>query len=285
MKAAVITAAFHNVVCQEEHDTIMVRARRNLGIWSHAAIAVGVVFLFTLLSGCATFQNSKEDEAQEQAEWHYEMGKGYFEANDTTHAIRELTQAIEIDADHSTAHYLLGFIYMGRRDYTRAIRHFRETLRIDPGYHFAKNNLGTVYLATERWEDAAELFQELLDETLYTTPELAHNNLGWAYFKMGRHAEALEHLRMAVFLSPEMCLADNNMAQVYEDMGNQTDAARHYRRAIEKCPRNYQEPHFRLGKLLQSQGDRNAAAHFRRCIEIQSRSDMAERCRQYLSAN
>ncbi len=255
----------------------MGRGRRAVGIW---AAVLGLLFF----TGCAMLQNP-ENEDQKQAEWHYEMGMGYFEANDTTHAIRELTRALELNPDHSQAHYLMGFIYMGRRDYTRSIHHFRETLRVDPNYYFAQNNLGTVYLAMERWEDAAELFAELLERPLYTTPELAHNNLGWAYFKMGRHAEALEHLRMAVFLSPDMCLADNNMGQVYEEMGNRSDAARYYRRAIEKCPRNYQEPHFRLGRLLQEQGDPNAAAHFRRCIEIQSRSDLAERCRQYLSVN
>lgn len=253
---------------------------------------VGLVALMMLvaamtisqLTGCAAFQNP-EDESAKQAEWHYEMGLGYFEANDTTHAIRELVRALEVDPDHSQAHYLMGFIYMGRRDYTRAVHHFRETLRIEPHYYFAQNNLGTVYLALERWDEAEEVFLDLLDKPLYTTPELAHNNLGWAYFKMGRHAEALEHFRMAVFLSPDMCLADNNMGQTYEAMGNRTDAARFFRRAIEKCPRNYQEPHFRLGRLLQEQGDRNAAAHFRRCIEIQPRSDMAERCRQYLIVN
>ena len=249
-------------------------------------VLIGLLGISTIATGCVHFtQNTEAEEIEKQAKWHYEMGRGYFESSDTTHAIRELVQAIELDPEYAEAHYLLGFIYMGRRDYMRATRHFRSTLEINPGYHFAKNNLGTVYLAMERWDEAAELFQELLDETLYTTPELAHNNLGWAYFKMGRHAEALEHLRMAVFLSPEMCLAENNMAQVYEAMNNLSDAARHYRRAIEKCPRNYQEPHFRLGRLLQAQGDPNARAHFRRCIEIQSRTDMAERCRQFLSVN
>lgn len=232
--------------------------------------------------GCALFQN-QEDDAVEQAEWHYDMAVGYFESGDTTHAIRELSQALEYDPDNADAHYLMGFIYMGRRDYRRATNHFRESLRIDPNYYTAKNNLGTVYLAMERWEEAAEVFDELLDEQLYTTPELAHNNLGWAYFNMGRNAEALEHFRMAVHLSPDMCLADNNKGRVHEEMGNTAKAEKNYRQAIEKCPQEYQEPHYYLGRLLQSQGDEKASAHFERCIEIASQNDLAERCRQYLN--
>lgn len=257
---------------------VMTTSRRR---WRGLIGGIALITVLMMATGCALFHD-QEKEDKEQAEWHYEMATGYFESEDTTHAIRELSQALEYDPNHAEAHYLLGFIYMGRRDYHRAIQHFEETLRIDPDYHFAKNNLGTVYLDMGRWEEAAEVFDELLDQQLYTTPELAHNNLGWAYYNMGRHSEALEHLRMAVHLSPEMCLADNNKGRVHEAMGNYSEARRHYRRAIEKCPQEYQEPHFYLGKLLQSEGDRNAAAHFERCIEIRAYNDLAERCRQYL---
>lgn len=241
-----------------------------------------VILVLSLATSCAVFQGGQEDEGHEQGQWHYEMGAGYFESQDTTYAIGELTKALEYNPDHRDAHYLLGFIYMGRRDYRRAIHHFRESLRIDPNYHFARNNLGTVYMAMERWEDAVEEFEILIEETLYTTPELAHNNIGWAYFNLGRHSEALEQLRMAIHLSPEMCLAQNNKGRVHEGRGNTIEAERFYRRAIELCPEDYQEPHFYLGKLLQRRGDANATAHFERCVQIRSRNDLAERCRQYL---
>lgn len=244
--------------------------------------AIGLALIVSLSSGCAIFQD-QEDESHEEAEWHYDMAVGYFESGDTTHAIRELVQAIEYDSEHVEAHYLLGFIYQGRRDYPNAVNHFERALEVDPDYYQAKNNLGTVYMEMERWEEAAEMFDALLEEQLYTTPELAHNNLGWAYYNLERYSQALEHLRMAVHLSPEMCLADNNKGRVYEAMGNTAEAERHYRRAIEKCPQEFQEPHFHLGKLLQDRGDASAsAAHFERCIEIRSQNDLAERCRQYL---
>ncbi|WP_158542271.1 tetratricopeptide repeat protein [Lujinxingia litoralis] len=234
--------------------------------------------------GCAAGKARAEaDQIQKDAQFHYDMGAGYFEANEVTHAIRELTRALELNPDHTQANYLLGIIYMGRRDYRRAVNHFKEVLRVEPSFHFARNNLGTVYLAMERWEEAEAEFLTLIDETLYTTPELAHNNLGWAYYNQRRFAEALEHFRMAAFLAPQMCLADNNQGLVYEAMGNAMEAVRYYRLAIEKCPENYQEPHFNLGKILQEAGDRRARAHFQRCVEIQPRNDLAERCRQYLN--
>ncbi|TXD38925.1 tetratricopeptide repeat protein [Lujinxingia vulgaris] len=253
-------------------------------MWRRAMLVVMLVGAL-LGSACATGGPSEEEQLEKSAQFHYDMGAGYFESNEVTHAIRELTRALEINPDHAQAHYLMGIIYMGRRDYRRSVNHFEEVLRVEPSFHFARNNLGSVYLAMERWEDAEQEFLILIDETLYTTPELAHNNLGWAYYNQRRFAEALEHFRMAAFLAPQMCLADNNQGLVYEAMGNETEAARYYRLAIEKCPENYQEPHFNLGKLMQARGDGRAVEHFRRCVQIQPRNDLAERCRQYLSVN
>jgi type IV pilus assembly protein PilF len=248
----------------------------------HFVLAIAaLVLLLTMVPACSG-ADKKKDQIQQDAQWHYEMAAGYFEANEIPLAIRELTFALERNPNHEQAHYLMGFIYMGRRNYPKSIQHFQEVLRLNPQYHFAKNNLGTVYLAMERWQDAEVLYLELLDEPLYTTPELAHNNLGWAYYNLRRYSDALEHLRMASFLKPELCLADNNMGLVYEAMGNRREAASMYRRAINKCPVNYQEPHFNLGKIMADDGDPRAFAHFERCVELAPGSLIADRCREYL---
>jgi type IV pilus assembly protein PilF len=187
-----------------------------------------------------------------------------------------------MNPDHRDAHYLMGFIYMGRRKYTTSIRHFREVLRIDPDYHPARNNLGAVYLSMERWRDAVEQFEVLLEQPLYTTPELAHNNVGWAYYQLRRYEKAVHHLKMAIFLKPKFCLGYNNLGLVRRAMGQRSSASKNFRKALEYCPNNYAEPHFNLGKLLQEQGERSARLHFRRCVELQPHSNLGERCRQYI---
>ncbi|MBA2661244.1 MAG: tetratricopeptide repeat protein [Bradymonadaceae bacterium] len=246
--------------------------------WAFWLIACAIVLIAL---GCAGV-DKKQEESLKTAQWHYEMAAGYFESNEVPLAIRELTFCLENNPDHEQANYLLGFIYMGRRNYTKAVVHFRDVLRVNPKYHFAKNNLGAVFLAMGRWQEAEEVYLELLDEPLYTTLELAHNNVGWAYYNMRRYSEALEHFRMASFLKPEMCLADNNLGLTFEAMNNRSEAVSAYRRAINKCPINYQEPHLNLGKILQEQGDERARLHFQRCVELQPNSTVAERCREYL---
>ena len=240
------------------------------------AIAVGVS------AGCATSKNEKKDQIKD-ADWHYEMGSGYFQNQKIYPAIRELNKALEMDPEMAKAHFLLGFIYSGRKKYHDAIRHYKEALRLEPKMYKAKNNLGSIYLAMERWRDAADLFRGLLEESMYPTPELAHNNLGWAQYNLRRYKKALEHLKMAIFLKPEMCLAYNNLGLTHEALGNQAKAVENFRKSIRKCPKNYAEPHFNLGKLMRKRGQRGARRHFERCVQIEPETNLGDRCREYLS--
>lgn len=234
------------------------------------------------IGGCATDGQKKEEKIQD-AEWHYKMGKGYFDNHQIYPAIRELKKAVEMDPKMAQAHFVLGLIYSGRRKYTDAIQHYKEALRIDPKFFTAKNNLGSVYLAMERWRDAKELFQDLIEESLYPTPEMAHNNLGWAFYNLREYERALEHFKMAIFLKPQMCLAYNNVGLTHRAMGNTSKAIDGFEKAIKKCPTNYAEPHFNMGKILQEQGNHGQARHhFERCSDILPDANLGERCREYL---
>lgn len=235
--------------------------------------------------GCETPQERSDKKMQEiqNSEWHYKSGAAYFENKQVTLAIRELTIALDKDSKHTRAHYLLGYIYMGRRNYTGAVQHFKSALELEPAFYDAKNALGATYLAMERWSDAIALFQQLLEEPLYTSPELAHNNLGWALYNKREYTEAISHFKMATFLKPEFCLGYNNLGLAMDATRNTREAMRHYNKAIELCPATYAEPHFNLGRIYQSDGNlKTARAHFERCSNLSPHSHLGDRCREYL---
>ena len=238
---------------------------------------------FALASGCAGVQSKKTQEVTEQAEFKYKMGAAYFESHEIPLAIKSLTEALAQNPDHKQSHYLLAFIYQGRRDYTKSIHHYNEALRIDPKYHFARNNLGTVYLTMERWDEAATQFATLLEEPLYPTPELAHNNLGWAKYQRRRYQEALEHFKMATFLKPQLCLAHNNLGLTYQALQNNVEAFNSFGEALRLCPQQYAEPHFHIGKLLAEAGDARARSHFEACARLEPGTNLGRRCREYLA--
>ena len=250
------------------------------GRWS---MGLMVLALLVACAGCAG-ADAKEEKKLQDAEWHYKMGAGYFESHEIPLAIRELTMSLEMNPKNHEAHHLLALIYMGRREYAKSQNHFLETLRIKPDYHIARNNLGSLYLAQERWREAEEEFKALLDEPLYPTPELVHNNLGWTYFNLRKYSKALQHYKMATFLKPQLCLAHNGMGLTLQAMGDPTGAVDSWQLALERCPTGYAEPHYNLGKVLQGINDPRAVNHFRACAQIEPHSSLGRRCREYLGA-
>lgn len=250
----------------------------------HRLLYITFVLLLCVptISGCSGVQK-KEENLREQADFRYKMAAGYFESHEIALAIRELIATLEIEPEHRDAHYLMGFIYHGRRDYTKAIKHYQRVIEIDPQYHFARNNLGTVYLELERWQEASDQFELLLEEPLYPTPELAHNNLGWALYQRRDYDRALEHFKMATFLKPTLCLAHNNSGLAYQQVGNLNEAMHSYQEAVRLCPKQYAEPHFHIGKMLAESGNPNAREHFEACARIEPSSNLGRRCREYLS--
>lgn len=253
------------------------------------SLSVILCAVLSAFSGCATPMTPEEESAKKLAEiqnadWHYQSASGYFQEHQVTLAIRELHIALEKDAEHIHALYLLGYIYMGRRDYNKAVGLFKRAIEVEPNFYDAINSLGAAYLAMERWDEAVALFEQLLEQPLYTSPELAHNNAGWAYYNMRKYPRALEHFRMATYLKPQFCLGFNNLGLTQQAMRNEQDAVRSYQKAIELCPTNYAEPHFNLAKIYQNLGEMNLAhGHFKRCTELSSGSSLGDRCREYLA--
>jgi len=241
-----------------------------------------VVPLFVLavgfISGCAN-QNAKEKAKKSQ--YHYQMGANYFSDQMAQQAIRELLITVDIEPNHADALHLLGFIYLGRRNYPQAIEYLRKAVIARKDFYICLNNLGTAYMASGRWEEAVELYEELINKPMYNSPELAYNNLGWSYFKVGEHRRAEETLQMALFLKPEMCLAYNNLGQVQSKVGNRVGALRNFLNAIKHCPK-YTEPHFHSAQLLRHRGDPEAQLYYQRCWELAADSTMGDRCRSYL---
>lgn len=243
-------------------------------------VAVLLLLASTLMAGCVT-EAQQRKKAEEQAKYHYDLGASYFGEQFIPQALRELLLSLEDNPDNAEALHLLGFIYMGRKDYPTAIKYFRKALALDPEFYICWNNLGTAYLASARWEDAVDLYQDLMGKPMYNTPELAYNNLGWAYYNLGMLEQAREQFEMAAFLKPEMCLAHNNLGLVRAKQGNYVGASRSFQSAIKGCPQ-YAEPNFHLAQILQANHDQQARFYFERCYNLASDSTWGDRCRSYL---
>jgi Flp pilus assembly protein TadD len=95
--------------------------------------------------------------------------------------------------------------------------------------------------------------------------------LGLVAHQLGKLREAIEHLRHAVALTPEVPLFHANLAEIYRLDGRADDAVREGRRAIELKP-DYPEALSNLGVALYERGDyEDAARCYQRAIDCDSK--------------
>ncbi len=222
------------------------------------------------------------DALHEKAEYHYKLATNFFYDDNPTSAIQELYTALGHEPTHAEAHHLLGFIYFGRQDHARALQHFQAALNINPDYDEAVANMGNLQLAMEQWEASLRYFDRLLAKPLYRTPYLAHNNLGWAKYKLSRYEEARRHLEMAIFLNPGFCLAHNNLGRLHAHLGETDKALRRFEKAIDLC-KDYIEPHYFLGRIYAALSAPNRArVHFEACRKLGPETPYGRRCGEAL---
>lgn len=232
--------------------------------------------------GLAAACGPSNSDLKEKANYHYKLASNFFYDDNPQSAVAELFTALAADPAHSRAHHLLGFIYFGRQDYARALKHLQTALHLDPEYDEAIANMGNLQLALEQWEASLRYFEKLLDKPLYRTPYLAHNNLGWAKYKLSRFNEAKRHFEMAIFLNPTFCLAHNNLGRLHAHLGETDKALEKFQKAIQHCP-GYLEPHYFLGRIYGalSAPDR-ARKHFKTCRDLGPDTPYGKRCGEAL---
>lgn len=133
---------------------------------------------------------------------------------------------------------------------------YRETIARNPGAWMAYNNLGSLKLlgSQDRPAEAAALVQESI--RLYPDNPEAHNNLGVAYQRMGRLADAEKEHREAMRLLPTYAEPYNNLGIVAEQQGRLDEAVGYYTTALRLQPRegNRAEVHYSLGSALRKLG-------------------------------
>jgi tetratricopeptide (TPR) repeat protein len=112
-----------------------------------------------------------------QVQNHVRKGYQHYKENQPQKAVKELSQAIEIDPQNLEAYFwrARAFIRLGQLD--QAIADLNEVVHLDPSYSPAYDNLGWVYMRrTEYDESLANLNKSI---------ELKPDN-GWAHYMRGR---------------------------------------------------------------------------------------------------
>lgn len=111
-------------------------------------------------------------------------------------AIAAYQKVTEINPENDRAWDSLGNLYRASEKYDDAIMAFKRAIQLHPGKEVYFYHLGLVYAAERLYEDAIDAFQQVI--ALNPEYTFAHCALAGYYRKLGREAEAQQHIELAL---------------------------------------------------------------------------------------
>jgi tetratricopeptide (TPR) repeat protein len=122
------------------------------------------------------------------------------------------------------------------------------------------------------WHDSISLFKHAIAVTRDNS--LAHVNLGEAYDRLGRTAEAKEEFTQALKIDPDSPSTINGLGEVYAHGGDATNAVKLFESALRKRP-YFGDALYNLGNVLAAEGKyAEAAGNYAKAV--QAKPDKAD---------
>lgn len=213
-----------------------------------------IAFLFLCATGCATDQA----ETKKRAQALQDMGNAMAVEGNLRGALGKLLEAVKLDPDNVDLNHQIAVVLRNLGQYDLSLKYFQRTLTLDPKLSDARNNLGTLYLLMEKWDPAIDCFQKAVADLLYKTPQYAYNNMGYAYYKKGDYARAIESYQQALRSSRSYTVAYANLGQAYDAKGDLDEAVAAYKQAVFYAPKDA-AAHLGLARVLLKQAKKKEA--------------------------
>ena len=158
----------------------------------------------------------------QNASAHYDLGRSEQMLGEFEQAKSSLEQATALDASMYAAYYRLGSVAAAMAQPKDADRHFRKSIEINPRFVKAFAKLGLLYLN----HDYAELADAVLDQGIAideTEAELFALK-GLAAQQQGNYAEAIDNLKQALEMKPQLYETLFNLGMAYAAYGKLDEA-------------------------------------------------------------
>jgi type IV pilus assembly protein PilF len=249
---------------------------------SRLIIILMVFSMVFVLHGCAG-PDRRSEETTREGEIHLQIGSNYLHKGNLEMAHFELTKASRLIPRNPDVHFALGTVHLLRDDIELAVNAFKRTIELDSGYADAYNNLGFAYLKMERWDEAIEASSKALEQVLYETPERALTIMGWAHYKKGDPARAVDFLGRALEIRPHHPDAENKLAMIYLDQGRIDKSKAILVDLVKRIP-SFASARLNLGIIYYKERDVLAARkEFRAVLDlVDQKSDEARLAKGYL---
>lgn len=146
----------------------------------------------------------------------------------------------EVRPEQWGAYYARGICNERSKNWPRAEADFTQALKLNPDQPDVLNYMG--YSLLERKERLDEALS-MIERASKAEPDSGAitDSLGWALYRMGRHAEAVSHMERAVELMPVDPVINDHLGDVYWTVGRKREAEYQWKRALSFKPDSEEE--------------------------------------------
>lgn len=165
-----------------------------------------------------------------------ESGNRFSASGSYKEASIQYLNALKVDEDFAEAHYLLAHAYEHLGQFNAAISELGRTVDLSPRDYAARIELGNLQFAADRTDEAEE--QATAVDTAQPDNAAAHALLSAVAARRGHKERALDEIRRAVSLEPNVAAYHENLALLLADTPATSSAAEEeLKRAISIDPR------------------------------------------------
>lgn len=200
-----------------------------------------------LPAACALFgREPAGPDAERRSETEYDLGRDtWLRRGDPRQGLSHALKSIELDDSNADAHHLSALIYLdlcqrpGRENcrLDEAQKHAATALKLRHDFREARNTLGVIQIHLKRPADAVLTLKPLTQDILYSTPENAWGNIGWAYLESGKLEEAIDALERSVAAQPRFCVGFYRLGLARSQKGQHEGAVEAFTQALSADPR------------------------------------------------
>lgn len=135
-----------------------------------------------------------------------QLASGYIQRGDMKVAKEKLLKAMKLDATYVPAYTTMAVLMAMINKPVEAENYYLQALDLAPLNPELQNNYGTFLCNNKKYDEAFKMFDKVLNNSFYNTPEKAHANYGYCLLQKTKpdYKAAEKHLRLALKSNPRL---------------------------------------------------------------------------------